>query len=208
VDRGTYLEALLSRARRLNSSAFSLSAMLAAEADRLSRWDEASRLKELCFSIRRQMDQVRTSENAASCGYSRAELRFSVGTLALGGIIKLLSSNRGLSAFADRLLESPVNKERPFGLVLICIGPGGLPEDVQVIPVSRLARELDCEESEVIQAERQHGYLLMTEEAFLVLILRLVADVEEGRLRLPISQAQLPEITASGQLRLEAKKVE
>jgi hypothetical protein len=208
MDYGTYLKDLLSRGRRLNSSAFSLSAMPAAEAGRLSRWDEASRLKELYISIRRQLDQVRISENAASCGYSRAELRFSVGTLALGGIIKLLSSNRGLSAFADRLLESPVNKERPFGLVLICIGPGGLPEDVQVIPVSRLARESDCEESEVVHVLRQHGYLLITEAAFLVLILRLVADVKEGRLRLPISQAQLSEITASGQLRLEAKKVE
>jgi hypothetical protein len=182
--------------------------MLAEEADRLSRWDEASRLKALCFSIRRQLDQVRSSENAASCGYSRAELTISLGTLAVGGIIKALSSNRHLSALADRLLESRTNKERPFGLVLICIGPRGLPEDVQVIPVSRLARELDCEESKVIHAERQHGYLLITEEAFLLLILRLVADVEEGRLRLPISQAKLSQITASGQLRLEAKNVE
>lgn len=208
MDCDTYLKDLLSRGRRLNSSAFSLSAMLVEEADRLSRWDEASRLKALCFSIRRQLDQVRSSENAASCGYSQAELTVSLGRLAVGGIIKAVSSNRQLSALADRLLESRTNKERPFGLVLVCIGPRGLPEDVEVIPISRLARELDCEESKVIHAQRQRGYLLITEEAFLLLIYRLVADVEEGRLRLPISQAKLSEITASGQLRLEAKNVE
>lgn len=208
TTHGTYLKNLLRQARRLTSSAFSLSAIFAEEANRLSREDEASRLRALYYAIVVQLDRVKWSETSASHGYSQADLIISLGGLAAGSIIKMVSRNKQLSAFADYLLKSPTNKERPFGLVLICIGPKGLPDDAGVVSISQLARESSRQESEIINKLQEGGYLLFSEKAFSLLVNRLVDDVREGRLRLPISREKLSEITASGELKPEAKNLE
>ena len=208
TSHGTYLKNLLDQVRRLTSSAFSLSAIFAEEANRLSREDQASRLRTLYFSIKRQLDWVKSGESAASCGYSQGNLIVLLSRLAAGSVIKMVSRNEQLSAFADYLLESRTNKERSFGLVLIGIGPGGLPDDVQVVSISRLARELDRTESEVINALQELGCLLFSEKTFSFLVDKLVDDVRKGRLRLPVSMEKLTEIAASGQLKPEAKSQE
>ena len=203
-----HLENLQRKAKSLTATGLALTNLFAEEASRLNRWDEASQLRTLYFSIRRQLDWVKSSEDAASYGYSQANLIVSLGGLAVGGMIKMASKNKQLSAFADYLLKSPTNKERPFGLVLICIGSKGLPDDAEVVSISQLARESNREESEIINKLQKGGYLLFSEKAFSLLVDRLVDDVREGRLRLPISRAKLSEITASGELKPEAKNLE
>ena len=145
------------------------------------------------------MDWLKSGEHAANYGYSQASLMVSLGGLTVGGIIKMVSRNEQLSAFADYVLKSPTNKERPFGLVLIYIGPKGLPDDAGVVCISQLARESNQEEFQVINALQERGRLLFSEKAFSLLVDRLVDDVREGRLRLPISRETLSEITASGE---------
>ena len=197
---------LYDRSKKLTSTSLSLVTLFASEAIRLNRWDEASRLRTLHFSIRRELDWEKSRESAASCGHSQANLIASLGGLALGGIIKIVSRNEQLSAFADYLLKSPTDKECPFGLVMICVGPRGLPDDAGVVSISRLARESNRPESGIINKLQENRYLLISERAFSVLIDRLVADVRKGRLRLPLSREKLAEITASGELKPEAER--
>lgn len=194
----TYIKNLRNQAARLTETALSLISVFAEEANRLNRKDAASRLKALYSSIRQQLHQVMRSEDAAEYGRSQADMISSLGVLALVGIVKRVSRNKRLSSFADYLLESPNNKERPFGNVLVCIGPRGLPDDVRVVPISRLARESNREESEVINELQEHGYLLHSEKAFSLLIEKLIDDVEEGRLRLPVSLERLSKVGESG----------
>jgi len=205
TPRNTSLKNLQCQARRLVSAALSLTNLFAEEASRLNRRDEASRLRTLCFSIRRQMDWVKSGEYAASCGYSQANLMVSLGGLAAGSIIKMVSKNKQVSAFADYLLKSPTNKQRPFGMVLVCIGPGGLPDDAGVVSISQLARESNRAESEVINALQAHGYLLLSEKDFSLLIDGLINAVQEGRLLLPVSTEKLYEIKTSGLIRLKSE---
>jgi len=204
----TNLKALHSRARRLTSSALSLAAIFAEKADRLGHWDEASRLKASYSLITQQLERVQRNEDAASYGHSQANLAVSLGGLAVGSLIKMASKNKQLSASADYLLEGLGNTERPFGRVLICIGPKGLPDGAEVVSISRLARESNRDESEVIKQLREGGYLLLSEKAFSLLIDRLIEDVLEGRLRLPVSREKLSEITLSNKIKLRVKKVE
>jgi hypothetical protein len=203
-----HLENLRSKAKNLAATGLALTNLFAEEASRLNRLDEASRLRTSYFSLRRQLDSVKSGENAASYGCSQANLIVSLGGLAIGGMIKTALKNKHLSVFADSLLKSPTDKERPFGLLLVCIGPRGLPDDVGVVSISRLARESNRTESEIINKLQEGGYLLFNEKTFSLLIDRLVDDVREGRLYLPISREKLSEITASGELRLGLKKVE
>ena len=73
-------------------------------------------------------------------------------------------------------------------------------------PYLELARESNREESEVISELRERGHLLLSEEAFSRLIDRLITDVQEGRLLLPVPTEKLAEIRTSSWVKLEAEK--
>ena len=191
------------QAVRLNETALSLISLFNEEANRLKRMDEASRLKALYFSTRYQVNQVRCSEDAAEYGHLRAGMITSLGEFALKGIVKRVSKNKRLSALTDSLLEIHANKEPPFGKVLICIGPKGLPDDAEIVCISGLARKSNREEPEIIKELRERGCILLSEEDFSSLIDKLINDIYEGRLRLPISLEKLSEIKASGTSDLE-----
>ena len=124
----------------------------------------------------------------------------------MGVAIQMASEDKRALAFSDHLLKNLGGKERPYGMVLVSIGPKGLPDDVGVVSVSELARESDREESEVISKLRERGHLLLSEEAFSRLIDRLIADVQEGRLLLPVPAEKLAEILTSSWIKLKAGK--
>jgi hypothetical protein len=201
-----YLENLQSKAKNLTATGLALTKLLAEEAGRLNRHDEAVHLKVLHSSVRQQLDEVKSMECAARYGFNQGNLIVSLGGLAMGGMIKTASKNKQLSAFADYLLKNSTDKERPFGLILIYIGPRGLLDDAGVVSISRLARESNRPESEIINKLQEGGYLLFNEKTFSLLIDRLIDAVREGRLHLPVSREKLSEITASGELYLDLKK--
>ena len=133
------LRSLQRQARKLTSDSLSLANLFAEEASRLNRQDEASRLKALHSSIRQQMDEAKSLENAASYGHSKAKLVTSLAGLAVGVGIQMASEDKRALAFSDHLLKNLGGKERPFGTVLVSIGPKGLPDDVQVVSISRVS---------------------------------------------------------------------
>jgi len=206
TPNSAYLKDLRHRARKLSAASLSLGNLFAEEAVRLHRTDEASRLEALYFSIRQQVDGARRHEAAASRGHSEVNLKVSLGKLVVGGAIKMLSENKQLLDFSDDLLKGLGGEQRPFGTVLICVSPKGMPDDVQVVSISRLARESNREESEVINELQRHGCLLFSEKAFSRLIDKLTCDVQEGRVFLPISTEKLTETRTSSCLKLRVKK--
>jgi hypothetical protein len=191
------------QAKELTSDSLSLANICAQESSRLNREDEASRLKALYSSVKQQMDKVKRLESAARYGYSRVKLTASLVGLGMGIAIKMMSKDEQSSAFSNHLLRNLGGKERPFGTVVVCIGPKGLPDDVGVISISELARESNREESEVISELRECGHLLFSEEAFSRLIDRLIAEVQEERLLLPVPTEKLAKIQTSSWIKLK-----
>jgi hypothetical protein len=204
----THLENLHHQARTLTSTCLSLIVLFDQEANRLDREDEASRLKTLYSSIRQQVDTAKRNEDSASYGQNQADLTFSFIKLAVGGTIKMIAKDKKLSAFSDSLLTGPAEKQRPFGNVLVCIGPLGLPDDVRVVSISKSARQSNRPESEVINELQKSGCLLFNEKAFSLLIDRLVDDIRERRLSLPIPRDTLSQVTLLSKLKISPKKVE
>ncbi len=203
-----YLENLKHQATTLSSTGLSLITLLAQEANRLNREDETSRLKTLYSSIEQQLDQAEQSEDSASYGHTQANLILSLGGLAVSSIIKKTSKNKKLTTISDNLLIGLGDKQPPFGRVLVCIGPNGLPDDAGVVSISQLARKSNRPESEVINELQEGGCLLFSEKAFSLLIDRLIDDIRDGRLCLPISREKLSEITLESKPGLRAKKIE
>jgi hypothetical protein len=203
-----HLENLQCKAKNLTATGLALTNLFTEEASRLDRWDEASRLRTVYRAIVGQLEQAKGSESSASYGYSQANLMFSLSGFAVRSAVAMVSKNKRVSAFADYLFKSPTSKERPFGLVLVYIGPKGLPGDAGVVSISQLARESKREESEIINKLRERDCLLFSEKTFSLLIDRLIDDIREGRLRLPVSGEKLSEVMASGELNLRLKKTE
>ncbi len=198
----SHLENLQGKARKLTATGLSLITLFAEEVKRLNREDEASRLKAVYNAVVEQLDRVECSESSASYAQSQVNQTASMFTLGMSLGRSMVSKGNRLSTFSNSL-SSVSNKKPPFGNVVVCIGPGGLPGDVEVVSISQLARESNRPETETIQELRKRGYLLFNQEAFSRLIDKLVIDVREGRLHLPIPIETLPEAET---LRLETKR--
>ena len=200
-----YLKNLRHQAGILAEAAVSLSKSFEAEADRLTREDGAQRLMSIHAAVAEELQRARWLEGSASYGYNKAKLAFSL----TGSIVKIIAAatteNQRARDFVNHVFDTGAHKTRPYGTVMVCVGPKGLPDDVRVVSISELARESNRPESETIQELRKRGYLLFNQEAFSRLIDKLVIDVREGRLHLPIP---IETLTGVETLRLEDKRAE
>ena len=199
----TDMEDLRKKAARLGSAARSLATLFEQEAVRLKRMDEVGRLTTLRAAIARRTESARRDENGASCSYSEVRaIRRIAGSVA-GLIAK--TNNDWPGVISHALIDPPADGEPPFGTVLVRIGPGGVPEDVHVVSVSRLARESRQKQLRVIEELQKSQNLLLTEESFSELMDRLANKILEGKLSLPISPQTILQIQASRQLPLNTQ---
>ncbi len=203
-----YLKNLSHQAGILAEAAVSLSKSFEAEADRLTREDGAQRLKVIHAAIVEELDRSRRLEDAARYGSTKANLIFKKKRFAAKIIVAATTENQRVCNLLDHVFDTSAEKKRPYGTVMVCVGPKGLPDDVRVVSISELARKANRPESETIQEVRKRGYLVFDQESFSRLIDKLVIDVREGRSHLPISSEKLLEVGTSGYLRLETKKSE
>ena len=188
-----HLKNLQAQEKQLTETGLALDALFTEEESRLSREDEASHLRSVYQATVEQLQRLEEMEAVTKHGHSRVNLILSLGELFLTAMI---SKGRRMLAIADCLLKNSSDKQQPFGLVLISVGPRGLPEDLQVVSISQLARESNRAEPEIISKLREDGYLLFSEKEFSLLIDRLIDDIREGRQHLPVSREKLSEIAA------------
>ena len=196
-----HLEDLRSEANNLTETGLALDALFAREERQLNREDEASRLRAVYHAIVEQLQRLQEIEASVSHGHSRANLILSLGELAVTAIV----SKGKLSAITDCLLHGPTDRQQPFGLVMVCVGLRGLPDDAGVVSISQLARESSRPQPEIMNKLSEDGYLLFGEEAFSLLIDRLIGELREGKLHLPVSRDKLVEITGLSKQKLSPK---
>jgi hypothetical protein len=186
-----HLENSQSQAKKLAETELALDARFTQEETRLKREDEVSILMAVRCDIVEQLQWLKHAEASANYAHSQANLvLFPVGLL----VTAMVSKGNRMSAITDYLLRGPADRQQPFGLVMVCIGLKGLPDDARAVSISQLARESNRTEPEIVNRLQEDGYLLFSEEVFSSLIDKLVADVRQGKLRLPVSREKLAEI--------------
>jgi hypothetical protein len=203
-----YLKNAQHQAGILAEAVVSLSQSFELEAERLTREDQAQHLKAIHTTIVEKLEWSRQMESAARYGNTKARVAWSLAGLAANLITRATTENRQTQEFVDHLFDTSQLAERPYGTVMVCVGPKGMPDDVHVVSISELARESKQPELKVIQKLREHGCLLISQEAFVHLIDRLITDIREGRLYLPVMGNKLSEMVAPTYLRLETKRLE
>jgi hypothetical protein len=186
------------RARELTSAGISLVTLLNKREAHLNRENEALKLEALNSAITQELNRVKLSEDSMSREHSQTNFVLSATNLAVGAI-KAASGNLNRKDVAAYLLSNQAVEQVTFGNALICVGPNGLPDDVRVVCISKLARDKRRHESRIVGDLRQHGCLLFREEEFSLLISRVTDGIKEGRLNLPIPKDKLPIVTLSGE---------
>ncbi len=199
----TNLENLRRQASELASAVQALATLFEEGATRLSREDQVARLRAVRSAVVHKVEQARAQEMAASTGHGLAS---AVGSLVrLGaGLITMTSENRTMQAISQQLLARSTGKEPPFGTILIGIGSGGVPEDVDVINISSLARESKRDERDVTDRLLADGNILFTAKAFSSLIDRLADRILRGGLSLPVPVERVREIRVAPLLLLSS----
>lgn len=187
-----HLENSQSQAKKLTETELALNELFAGEETRLKWEDEASSLKALYHTIVEQLDRMKYSESSACYGDTKANLAFSVTGLAAKIIVATTKNQRAWNV-VNNIFDTEGHK-KPFGTVMVCVGPKGLPDDATVISISQSARESNRSEPEIMNKLQRDGYLLFSQEEFSLLVDRLIVDVREGKLRLPVSKEKLAEI--------------
>jgi esterase/lipase superfamily enzyme len=136
----TYLKSFQHQAGILVEAAASLSKSFEAEADRLTREDGVQRLNAIQAAVAEELERARRLESTASYGYTKANLPFSI----TGSIVKIIvaasTENQRARNFVNQVFDTSTERKLPYGTVMVCVGPKGLPDDVRVVSISELAR--------------------------------------------------------------------
>ncbi len=141
-----------------------------------------------------ELQQAELLESSASCRYAKANLRFSItGTIAKV-IAAVATEDKWVRNIVSQAFDRHAGKERPYGMLMVCVGPKGIPDDVRAVSISRLARESNRLERQVVGELESQGCLLFSEKAFSLLIEKLIGDIQEGRLALPILTEKLSQM--------------
>lgn len=153
--------------------------------------DQAACLRSLKARIMKEVEEVRGLENSASTGSNQGKFAGSLVAFALGSSFAAPAGQESPVSAGARLFKSALDRNRPFGAVLIAVGREGLPHNVEVVPLSRLARESNTPESEVSTTVKNRGYLLMKPETFVEVLCNLERKVLDGSMSLPVNIAQI-----------------
>ncbi len=194
VSFHAYLKNLGHQAGILAEAAVSLSKSFQAEADRLTREDGVQRLKSIHATVVEELLEAELLEASASNEDSKANLRFSITGNIAKVIAAITTEDKLVRNIVNQAFDRNAGKERPYGMLMVCVGPKGMPDDVRVVSMSRLARESNRLERQVVGDLEGQGSLLFSEKAFSLLIEKLIGDVREGRLALPISTEKLSQM--------------
>ena len=135
---------------------------------------------------------MRRMESAASASFTEWKLISGVTTFAAGSLIAFLRHTPAhpLAAGA-KLATSELERSAPFGTVVVTIGPSGIPGDVQVIPLSKYARDRCLTEWDIRAEYEAQGYRLMTPDSFFKFLDHVKDNVLKGVSIIPTVKPRL-----------------
>lgn len=184
-----YLEV---RARELTSACQAMDTFFANGADLLAREADARRLETFAVSFAKHLDEEEWRETVERLRSDEDKV-FEKGVELFTAVIgPIFVGSNGMKAVNKEMQTRHAGRKRYRGVIVVCVGADGLPGDVTIVPVSRLARTQNREETEIIRELQRQGELLFYPDTFRRMINLLVNEVRIGKLRLPISPKQLP----------------
>jgi uncharacterized protein YukE len=185
------LQQLKNRAKELASACQGLDSFLAYQSDRLHCEADIERLNTLTAKLKLHLREVELSEKGARRASENADALGSMTKLVVEGIGYAMGKKAFVTVFDKSLQARYDSKQRCFGFSAVCVGKGGLPDDVHVVSISKLARAKNLPESEIVLQIERRGELVFKPEDFWRLVKDLIEDITSKQVRLPILPQQI-----------------
>ncbi|MBN2098193.1 MAG: hypothetical protein JW753_01205 [Dehalococcoidia bacterium] len=179
---------------RIDAQAKALSEIadiLAEEAERCRRADQARCIDTLQDHVLWQVRRLQRAEESARMDFTMARPGRSIAMAVGTGLGAWLSRNADPFCRAMEVLKKEMDKTLPFGNVVVMVGPRAIPQRLEVILLSRMARESSRSESETVAALEAKGYRLGKPEILLAQLDKLREQVLSGAVVLPITEGQV-----------------
>ena len=161
------------------------------DAERLVRHDQAEYFNSIKNRILKEVQWVQRMETASQSGRSQGAIISGIAAFGLGSLFAAMGGSKDPVYTGLNLANAVLSEEIPFGTVLIAIVKKGIPEDLKVISLSRLARESNTSEETIKTALKERGYLLMKPEEFDIVLDKLISNILDGSVSLPINNKDL-----------------
>ncbi len=158
---------------------------------RLAQHDQIACLQTLRARILKEVENIRRMELAAQIGSYQGNMLCGLAAFAFSGLFAAMNNREDALLKGVKAANSVMSKKIPFGSVFVAIGKEGLPENVEVAPISRLARESNKSELDIRAELQANGYLLMTPEAFIKIVDKAERGIHGGTISLPIDIGKL-----------------
>ena len=185
------VQTLHERADAQSCAVDALDDVFSLEARRLNRLDQAHRLDRLRTRVEGEIAAAAQDEAMQSYAFAKVSLISGSTVLGIGALTALARRDSKAFSFWGRIAEKGFARTQPFGTVVVAIGPDGVPDDVDVISLSELARRQGLHESVVRAHHQSRGYRIMSPHAFFKYIDGLRDGVLAGNLTLPVTEARL-----------------
>lgn len=153
--------------------------------------DQAVCLQNLRERVMRKVEDAEIGEVVSSNEFNERKLTKGILTFAVGSMFAAARGGETPLSSGLGLVNSVLSESMPFGTVMVAIGRGGLPEDVEVVSLSRLARESKRSEAETRNGIQERGYVLITPLVFSALLTNLESKILDGSVSLPVSTEQI-----------------
>ncbi len=171
----------LKAVKRLNDAFMELNRRLAKEAKLIDRLDRITRIDELKARLVSAVDHIRQEERSSAGIFDTGQLFNGVLGFFAGSMIgKVLKQEKPLSK-GYRLFSKELEKKTCFGTVMMALKEGRKIDDIEVIAISRLAREAKTTEGDIISSLKNQRYSLITPEEFWLSLDHVKEAIKEGK---------------------------
>lgn len=178
------LEELQNQLRRQKAAVEEIGWLLNQSARGLFQRDQAAYLEELKSRIMQVVELVQADEIEAENEFNKGMMASRIPSTMMD-LYHAFSGRRNSSEKGLTELLAEIYKKPPFHMILIAIGPEGIPEDVKVMSISLDARNSNVSEKTAAENLRNYGFLLLTPQIFTALIVNLKKKVLDGSVSLP-----------------------
>lgn len=187
----TLLSSLRSRIDTQTNALAEIADVLAVEAERCRRGDQASRIDALREQVELRVRSLQRAEESARSDFNMAKPGTSIAKAVGTGLGAWLFKRGDPIAMGVAVLKIELAKTAPFGNVVVALGPRGMPLTLGVISLSQMARDRSTSETEAVNAIATKGYRVARPESLVAVLDKLKEDILRGSVSLPVTSEQV-----------------
>ncbi len=190
---------LSNKLAELTGDVLELNNVLSSTATSLRQRDQITSLRALKSRTMKEVQKEQMAESEAERYFNRSKAISGIVSFPLGSIIAATLNQRNPLSIGAKMFSRELGKKAPFGRVLIAIRGRAVFDDISVISVSRLAREREETESEIISSLREKKLLLLSPERFCHVLdlleneLKNKTDLDFGKAFIELAKPRIPQ---------------